>query len=170
MNIQARRMTLASVLLPAALAACGGSGSGYSSGAPAAASPTAATSPSPAPSAAAAPAAVVGSATAMVAGKSQTILADTQGLTLYYNTRDSATTASCTGGCATNWPPLVLTSGTPTASAGVTGSMSVLDGPNGRQVLYNGHPLYRFVSDKAAGDTKGEGIGGVWHVASTTLT
>ena len=30
---------------------------------------------------------------------------------------------------------------------------------------YDGHPLYTFVEDKAPGDVKGEGKGGVWHVA-----
>ena len=30
---------------------------------------------------------------------------------------------------------------------------------------YDGHPLYTFVEDKAPGDIKGDGKGGVWHVA-----
>lgn len=169
MKLNARRLTIAAVLLPAALAACGGSGSSYTSGAPAASSPAAAASPSPAPSAAAAPAAVLASATATVAGKSEAILTDSQGMTLYYRTSDTATAVTCTGGCATAWPPVLLAAGSPTASAGVTGSLSVLAGPNGRQVLYNGHPLYRFASDAAAGDTKGEGVGGVWHVVTPGL-
>ena len=30
---------------------------------------------------------------------------------------------------------------------------------------YKGHPVYYYIDDKAAGDMKGEGKGGVWHVA-----
>ena len=34
------------------------------------------------------------------------------------------------------------------------------------QVTYNGLPLYYFANDKAPGDTKGQGVGGVWFVAA----
>ena len=33
------------------------------------------------------------------------------------------------------------------------------------QWAYKGHPLYTFVKDAKAGDTKGEGFGGLWHAA-----
>jgi len=38
-------------------------------------------------------------------------------------------------------------------------------------VTYNGHPLYYFVQDKAAGDAKGQGVngfGGLWWVMSAS--
>jgi predicted lipoprotein with Yx(FWY)xxD motif len=31
-------------------------------------------------------------------------------------------------------------------------------------VTYKGSPLYHFKGDQAAGDTKGNGVGGVWSV------
>ena len=37
-----------------------------------------------------------------------------------------------------------------------------------KQVTYNGRPLYHYAGDKAAGDVAGDGMGGVWHVASQT--
>ncbi|MEA2682099.1 MAG: hypothetical protein QOK05_427 [Chloroflexota bacterium] len=164
------RIAVAAALIlgTAALASCGGSNA-YSSGSPAA-SPSAAAAASPGASPAAAPAMVVASATATVAGKSEAVLTDNQAMTLYYRTPDTASSVGCTGSCATNWPPLLLTSGTPAGPSGVTGTLTTIDGPNGRQVEYNGHPLYRFASDGAAGDTKGEGLGGVWHVATPGLT
>jgi len=88
-------------------------------------------------------------------------------MTLYYYTPDTATTVACTGGCATNWPPVLFTgTGTPTGATTLTGTLAVLSNPNGSQVTYNGHPLYTFVADKAPGDTTGEGKGGKWHVVT----
>ncbi len=34
------------------------------------------------------------------------ILVDSQGMTLYMFAKDSGTTSTCTGSCATYWPPL----------------------------------------------------------------
>ena len=43
----------------------------------------------------------------------------------------------------------------------------VISRDDGReQVTYNGLPLYYFANDKAPGDTKGQGVGGVWFVAA----
>ncbi|HTX93208.1 MAG TPA: hypothetical protein VMC09_18480 [Anaerolineales bacterium] len=92
-------------------------------------------------------------------------LVDSNGMTLYIYTKDTPNTSNCSGGCATAWPPL-LTNGAPTAGTGVTASMlgttTRADGTT--QVTYNGWPLYYFANDKAAGDTKGEGVGSVWYV------
>jgi predicted lipoprotein with Yx(FWY)xxD motif len=41
------------------------------------------------------------------------------------------------------------------------------------EVVYNGHPLYYFVSDKQAGDTTGQGLssfGADWYVVSAAGT
>jgi len=61
-----------------------------------------------------------------------------------------------------------LATGTPTGSASVTGTLSVFAGPDGSQVLYNGHPLYRWVKDTAPGQATGQGIGG-FLVATSDL-
>lgn len=94
-------------------------------------------------------------------------LVDSKGMTLYLFTKDSPNTSSCYGGCAGYWPPL-LTTGAPTAGAGVTASLlgttKRTDGTI--QVTYNGWPLYYYVSDKAAGDTTGENVQNVWFVIS----
>jgi predicted lipoprotein with Yx(FWY)xxD motif len=92
-------------------------------------------------------------------------LVDSKGMTLYIYTKDTANTSNCYGGCAGYWPPL-LTSSAPVAGTGVTASMlgttARTDGTT--QVTYNGWPLYYYVSDKAAGDTSGENVQGVWFV------
>lgn len=100
-----------------------------------------------------------------------TYLVDGNGMTLYIYTKDQAGTTTCYGGCATNWPPL-LTNGAPVAGSGVTASMlSTTQRTDGStQVTYNGWPLYYFAADKAAGDTNGEGKGGVWFVMTSAGT
>jgi predicted lipoprotein with Yx(FWY)xxD motif len=137
-------------LAPFAVAACGGGGA------------TASTTP---PKASTPPASVGTTSTAL-----GTILVDAQGRTLYLFTHDSSSTSTCTGACATAWPPLV-SNGTPTAAAGATASLlgttKRADGTT--QVTYNGHPLYRFVKDVNPGQTNGQGVvafGGSWFAVT----
>src|SRR5947208_2491124 len=62
-----------------------------------------------------------------------TILVDaSSGKTLYMFDRDTSSTSSCTGGCATTWPALLLAGGVSTATgAGVTGSLASAARPDG---------------------------------------
>ena len=98
-----------------------------------------------------------------------TIFVDSAGKTLYTFDRDTGPTSSCTGQCAVTWPPLLLPAGTnaPVAGPGVSQLTAAArpDDATKMQVVWNGKPLYYYVADTAAGDTKGEGVGGVWHVA-----
>jgi predicted lipoprotein with Yx(FWY)xxD motif len=98
-----------------------------------------------------------------------TIMVDATGRTLYTFDKDSGTTSSCTGNCAATWPALVLPSGTttPVAGTGLNG-LTVAARPDDAtkmQVAWNGKPLYTYAADTAPGDTKGDGVGGIWHVA-----
>jgi predicted lipoprotein with Yx(FWY)xxD motif len=104
-----------------------------------------------------------------VGGKSVTVLKTPKGLTLYYFTPDTSAKVACTGACATNWPPLIATSDTPSASPALPGKLTVLNGANGKQILYNGHPLYMFARDSVQADALGQGIGGKWFVATPDL-
>ena len=115
-------------------------------------------------------AAVIKTASATVNGKPVTILTNAQGMTLYYFTPDTKTTAACTGGCASTWPPVVITgTGKPTGAATLPGTLTAVTSANGQQAQYQGHFLYTYVGDSAAGQTNGEGIGGKWFVATTTI-
>jgi len=158
--------SFAPLLLVALLAvACGTPASTSTGGSTPTAAPTAAaTTPASTSSA------IIATASATVQGKSVTILTNTKGMTLYYRTSDTATSV-CTGGCAQAWPPLLSTgSGTPSSSTALPGTLSVSTNANGSQVAYQGHLLYTFASDTAAGQTNGEGVGGVWFVATTDLS
>ena len=114
-------------------------------------------------------AALIRTTSMKVGDKTETVLKNAKDLTLYYFTPDTATKVACTGGCASNWPPLLGTSGAPTSSPALPGKLTVLNGDNGNQVLYNGHPLYTYTKDGDAGDAYGQGIGGKWFVATPDL-
>src|SRR5262249_55188826 len=88
-----------------------------------------------------------------------------EGMTLYTYTPDAFGKVACVAACATAWPPLLMPSGTPASKTRLTGKLGTIDGPNGRQVTYNGWPLYFWKSDNQPGDTTGQNVGKVWFVA-----
>ena len=101
-------------------------------------------------------------------GKLGTFLVGTNGRTLYLFEKDKTKKSTCSGDCATAWPPL-LTTGKPKAAgkakASLLGTTKRADGKT--QVTYKGHPVYYFVQDKKAGDTNGQGVDGFgaeWYV------
>ena len=97
------------------------------------------------------------------------ILTDSQGLTLYTFKNDVAGSgkSSVSATLAKNWPPLTLASGSPVGPSGATGALALITRDDGSmQVTYKGVPLYRYIGDAAPGDTKGQGLGGVWFVAT----
>lgn len=148
----ARNVMVAAVALGLFAAACGGGGTNAVSSAPKTKKVTTTTLPAPASTTAQAPVSVM-----LADSKYGKILVDSNGMTLYEHDGDSATSVTCTGGCATVWPPLTVT-GTPRVGAGLDASK--LATVNGTQVVYGGHPLYRFASDQTAGAIAGEGVGG----------
>lgn len=159
-------LRLASLAVAAALvlAAC--------SGAAATATPTAAPTAVPAASAAASPAAAVQVAVAQDP-KLGAHLTGADGRSLYLLTADSMNATTCTGACATAWPPFeVGSSGDVTAGSGVTGTLATItradDGKS--QVTYNGIPLYYFGKDAKAGDINGQGFKGIWFLVAPAST
>jgi len=101
---------------------------------------------------------------ATVDGGTRAVLMDAQGFTLYFRSKDSASSV-CSASCANTWPPLVQPSGSPTPSPDLTGTLRVTPNANGNQLVYDNHPLYRYSGDSATGQANGEGSGGIWFVA-----
>jgi predicted lipoprotein with Yx(FWY)xxD motif len=91
-----------------------------------------------------------------------TVLVGSDGLTLYFHAGDSSTHSTCTGSCATAWPPLLVKAGTiVSGGSGVHGTFATSKRSDGTtQVTYKGHPLYAWTGDYYPGDTTGQGIGG----------
>jgi predicted lipoprotein with Yx(FWY)xxD motif len=106
---------------------------------------------------------------ATASGTSGTFLvAGPKKMTVYLFEADKGSTSACSGACASNWPP-VTTSGSPTAGGSATSGMlgTIARSDGSKQVTYNGHPLYYFAHDKAAGETTGQGVsafGASWYV------
>ena len=116
--------------------------------------------------------------TSSVAVKTRTIkglgavLVNPAGRTLYVFMKDQHSRVTCTGSCASFWPPLKWKSASkPTAGGTAKSSLLGTDkNPSGgRVVTYAKWPLYTYVGDKSAGKATGEGLnlsGGKWYVIS----
>jgi predicted lipoprotein with Yx(FWY)xxD motif len=99
-----------------------------------------------------------------------TVLTTSKGFTLYWFAPDTPTKSNCNGSCAQVWPPVHG----PATASGVNGKFATIKRSNGAvQATYNGHPLYTFTGDTAAGQAKGNGLnvnGGVWHEVTTSVS
>jgi predicted lipoprotein with Yx(FWY)xxD motif len=103
------------------------------------------------------------------AGSAGTFLTD-GGRAVYLWAKDGMNMSACTGACASAWPPVPAT-GTLTATGGAQasdlGTITRSDGT--KQVTYDGHALYFFAGDSAAGQTNGQGsdsFGAKWWLVA----
>ena len=92
------------------------------------------------------------------------------GFTLYHITTDVNGKITCTGSCASTWPPLIAPSGkVPAASPDVAGHLGTVKRPDGTlQVTFNGMPMYTYSGDSGPGQANGQGIGGVWFAVTAS--
>ena len=98
------------------------------------------------------------------------ILVDSKGMTLYLFEKDTGSKSTCSGACASAWPPFT-TNGQPQAGTGATASMigTTKRSDGTTEVTYNGHPLYYYAGDQQPGDTNGQNLdqfGAEWYVLS----
>ena len=112
---------------------------------------------------------LIGTIPTSIHGKGYEVLANAQGLTLYYSEGDV-----CTGECTTTWHPLLATSmsalisSTSNLPPAMQQNLAAVPGPNGLQVQYIGHFLYTYSGDREPGDINGlnspNSINGIWEV------
>ena len=101
------------------------------------------------------------------------VLANAKGMTLYWFARDTGTRSRCTGSCAAYWPPVT---GTAVAADGTSlpKGFGTIKRPDGQtQATYDGHPLYTYAGDTAAGQLNGDGLrasGGRWWAVTPSGT
>jgi predicted lipoprotein with Yx(FWY)xxD motif len=133
----------------------------------------AASSPSSAPAAgSSASASTAGTVISTQAGSAGAFLTAGSGRAVYLWAQDGMNMSACSGACAAAWPPVPAT-GTLTATGGAKasdlGTITRSDGT--KQVTYDGHPLYYFVGDSAAGQTNGQGsdnFGAKWWLVGSS--
>ncbi len=90
-------------------------------------------------------------------------LIDKKGMTLYVFDKDQLGKSTCSDTCLTNWP--IFESPKP-APENLEGEIGITKATNGKYMYtYKGKPLYYYAQDKLSGDTKGDGVSGVWHLA-----
>ena len=86
---------------------------------------------------------------------------DAKGMTLYIFDKDASGKSKCNGKCAKAWPPFHAS-----ANAQSMGDFTIVARDDDtKQWAYKEQPVYSWVKDKKPGDTTGDGVGGVWHVA-----
>lgn len=100
----------------------------------------------------------------MTAGGVGTHLTDAKGMTLYWFKKDSPGKSACVGPCVANWP--IYYRETVAPGEGLKGEdFGTITREDGKkQTAFRGYPLYYWGGDKAAGDTKGQGMNEVWYV------
>ncbi len=104
------------------------------------------------------------SAVLVLAGASiaqaETAMTNEAGMTLYVFDNDTGGVSACYDNCATNWPPYLGNAGDEKGEG-----WTLVERTDGTlQWAYDGKPTYLFHEDMAAGEMKGDGRGGVWHV------
>lgn len=90
------------------------------------------------------------------------VLVSAAGMTLYTFDKDVAGSgkSACNGPCAANWPALAAP-----AQAAPPYSIVMRD-DGGKQLAYNGKPLYFYAADQKPGDRNGDNFKQVWHVVT----
>lgn len=114
---------------------------------------------------------VIRTARVDVDGVTTTVLTNAAGRTLYWFTFDRPERVACTTQCTLAWPPVLMRSTTlDLPNQPQLESFGVVNGPNGRQVEYEGHPLYTSDQDSGPGQANGEGFEDAWYVATVSVS
>lgn len=95
-----------------------------------------------------------------------TVLTDGAGRSVYLFSRDpqndNQSTCYADDGCSDYWPPVLVEGAidAPPELASRLGTQERRDG--GRQLTYNGHPLYYYVVDRQPGQFAGDALTDEW--------
>ncbi|MGE7761525.1 beta-propeller fold lactonase family protein [Peribacillus sp. NPDC097895] len=91
-------------------------------------------------------------------------VADQDGMTLYYFTKDDSNVSNCKGPCLEIWPPFRADNIISNKGFDNKDFKTIIRDDGKQQTTYKGQPLYYYVKDKQAGDINGQGVNNVWYV------
>lgn len=92
---------------------------------------------------------------------------DSNGMSLYFFTKDSENLNSCQGNCIVNWPIFHADQLQIPAFLNADDFSEFIRTDGTKQSTYKGWPLYYFVKDQNVDDVIGEGVGDVWFLAKS---
>lgn len=88
------------------------------------------------------------------------IFTNDKGMTLYTFDEDAKDKSNCEATCTETWQPFKAA-----ADAKAEGKWSIVTRLDGSHMwAFDGKPLYTFALDTKAGETRGNDMGGKWHV------
>lgn len=93
------------------------------------------------------------------------ILTDSEGMSLYFFSKDVDGTSLCTDGCLDNWPVFYKENITVDAGLDANDFATITRSDGVKQTTYKGWPLYYFINDKNPGETNGDKVKNVWYIA-----
>ena len=91
-------------------------------------------------------------------------LTDTEGKALYWFTKDAPGKSTCAGPCVEKWPLYYREKVAAPAECKPDDFGTITREDGKMQTTFRGYPLYYWMGDAAAGDTKGQGVNAVWYV------
>jgi YVTN family beta-propeller protein len=96
-------------------------------------------------------------------------VADQNGMTLYYFTKDDSSVSNCKGQCLEIWPPFHADNIIANKGFDKKDFKTIIRDDGQQQTTYKGHPLYYYAKDKQAGDINGQGVNNVWFVLNKKI-
>lgn len=113
-----------------------------------------------------------GSAVALRTTSLGKTLVDANGRTLYLFEGDKRNVSTLSNAGLAVWPRFVATGKVKAEAGAQTAKIETITSPGGgRQVTYNGHPLYYYVGDSKPGSTRGQALnefGALWYVLGSS--
>jgi len=93
------------------------------------------------------------------------ILTDSEGISLYFFSKDTKDTSECLSGCLDNWPIFYEENLTVATGLNLSDFATITRSDGLKQNTYKGWPLYYFANDAVSGDTNGDKVNNVWYIA-----
>ena len=95
-------------------------------------------------------------------------LTNATGFTLYTFLRDDPIneTSRCSGKCITIWPAFYVANLNLPPGLSATSFTTIVRPDGGKQLAYDGWPLYFYINDTKPGDTNGQGFANLWSICT----